>query len=116
MGDCTVRYEEPVRKGQTIGKNGLGLAKQKHITCVFWQKSCGLQILPDAVSAFFVFPVKRKIQMKKSKFAQYLTFYELFKIDSYCAVAIKWESWYNERRNAEKTSLDCSQLGRVGRE
>jgi hypothetical protein len=54
--------------------------------------------------------------LKKSKFGQYLTFYELFKIDSYCAVAIKWKSWYNERRNAEKTSLDCSQLGRVGRE
>lgn len=111
---CAVRGTSPERTDHREKWSGAGKTETYHLC--FLAKMMRIADSPRCCVRIFCFPVKRQIQMKKSKFAQYLTFYELFKIDSYCAVAIKWESWYNERRNAEKTSLDCSQLGRVGRE
>lgn len=101
---CAVRGTSPERTDHRKIWSGTG--KTGNIPLVsFGKNNADGRFSPMAVSAFFVFYPENQPFDLRSNADYFLIFYELFIIDSYSAVAISLESWYNERRNAEKTVL-----------
>ncbi|HBD71260.1 MAG TPA: hypothetical protein DC019_02275 [Ruminococcus sp.] len=59
MGDCTVRYEEPVRKGQTILEKWSGIGKTETYHLCFLAKMMRIADSPRCCVRIFCFSCKK---------------------------------------------------------
>ena len=101
-GDCTVRYEEPIQKGQA-GNTGSGMEENRNILAGHRQNNAECRFSPMLFSAF-LFAVDLKDD-KRWVASHFLIFYDKFTIGSFGAVVIILSQWYNEKKMQRKIAL-----------